>query len=293
MGRPVVWILDAHYQIFRAYYSLPDLRAPDGTPVGALRGYAAVLLKSLARQKPTHLAAAFDFALTSFRNQLYPDYKFGRTEAPEDLEPQFELCEAATRALGIRSYSLEGFEADDVIATLVPALLAQGADVRIVSADKDLGALVSERVSLFDLKTERASGPDEIRERLGVAPELVPDYLTLVGDSADNIPGVRGIGPKTACLLLDAYGGLDRIPRDAAELAHAGVRGAARVAERLAHGGEEIELSRRLVRMRSDLPVETDLEALRYRGADRAELGALLERLGAQKLLERVPRFRE
>ena len=293
MRRPLVWIIDAHYQIFRAYYSLPDLRAPDGTPVGALRGYASVLLKFLARQQPTHLAAAFDFALTSFRNEIYPDYKFGRTEAPEDLEPQFELCEAVTRALGIPSYTLEGFEADDLIATLVPALVDQGADVRIVSADKDLGALVSEHVQRFDLKSERASGPDEIRERLGVPPELVPDYLTLVGDSADNIPGVRGIGPKTAARLLEAYGTLDRIPRDAEELGRLGLRGAARVAERLASGGEEIELSRRLVRMRSDLPVETGLEGLRYWGADPEALEELLNRLGAEKLLERVPRFRE
>ena len=293
MARPLVWILDAHYQIFRAYYSLPDLRAPDGTPVGALRGYAGVLGKFLEDRRPTHLAAAFDFAQTSFRNELYPDYKLGRTEAPEDLEPQFELCERVTRALGIRSYSLEGFEADDLIASLVPALLAQGADARIVSADKDLGALVSGRVDLFDLKTGRGSGPEEIRERLGVSPELVPDYLALVGDSVDNVPGVRGIGAKTAAILLEAYGSIEAIPRDADELAGRGVRGAARVARILEGAGEEIELSRRLVRMRSDLPLDAELEALRWRGPDREALAALLEPLGAQKLLERLLRAGE
>jgi DNA polymerase-1 len=244
MSRPVVWILDAHYQIFRAYYSMPSLEAPDGTPVGAFRGYAAVLIKFLTRQQPTHVVAAFDHALTSFRNEIHADYKLGRTEPPDDLAPQFELCFAVTQALGIPSYSLESYEADDIIATLVSRLIPRGVDVMIISADKDLGALVSERVSLYDLGKEQAAGPKEIEARLGVPPELVGDYLTLVGDAVDNIPGVKGIGAKTAARLLNAYGHLELVPRDADAIGQLGLRGAASIARRLEEGAEAIALSR-------------------------------------------------
>ena len=179
---PRVWLIDAHYQIFRAYHSMPDLRAPDGSAVGALRGYTSALIKFLREQEPTHVAVAYDHDMTSFRNELYPDYKAGRLVAPEDLEPQFELCAEVTRALGIPLYSLEHFEADDIIATLTYRLVERGASVMIVSADKDLGALVTERVALFDLKKLAQSGPTQIEERLGVPPELVSDYLSLAGD---------------------------------------------------------------------------------------------------------------
>jgi DNA polymerase-1 len=291
MSRPLVWLIDAHYQIFRAYYSMPDLQAPDGTPVGALRGYVAVLIKFLARQQPTHVIAAFDHDLTSFRNEIYPEYKEGRVEPPEDLAPQFDLCFAATEALGMPCVSLEDYEADDVIATLVRRLLPRGADVMIVTADKDLGALVSDRVRLYDLAREQESGPKEIEARLGVAPEQVEDFLTLVGDSVDNIPGVRGIGAKTAARLLAAFGSVDLIPRDAESLAAIGLRGAAGIARKLSEGAEQIALSRRLVRMREDLPVDVGLDEARWDGADRPRLEALLGELGAGSLLERVPRF--
>lgn len=291
MSRPLVWLIDAHYQIFRAYYSMPDLTAPDGTPVGALRGYVAVLIKFLTRQEPSHVIAAFDHEMTSFRNEIYAEYKLGRVEPPEDLAPQFDLCFAATEALGIPSVSLEDYEADDVIATLVHRLLPRGVDVMIVSADKDLGALVSDRVGLYDLAREQAAGPKEIRERLGVGPEQVEDFLTLVGDSVDNIPGVRGIGAKTAARLLDAYGSVDLIPRDAGALGTLGLRGAAGIARKLEEGADAIALSRRLVRMRDDLPVDVSLEDACWDGADRPRLEALLGELGAGSLLERVPRF--
>jgi DNA polymerase-1 len=291
MGRPLVWILDAHYQIFRAYHALPDLRAPDGTPTGAVRGYAASLLRLLERQQPTHLAAAFDFALTSFRNQLDARYKLGRTEAPPDLEPQFALCAELTAALGIAVYELADYEADDVIAALVRRLLEQDADAVLVSADKDLGALVGERVRLFDPRRETLAGPAEVRARLGVPPECVADFLALVGDPVDHVPGVPGIGARTAAALLARWGSIDAIPRDPELLAGAGVRSPAAVARSLERAGEQLALSRELVRLRDDLPLKVELDALRWRGADRPRLTALLERLGAQTLLARVPRW--
>jgi DNA polymerase-1 len=288
-----LWLLDSHYQIFRAYHAMPDLRAPDGSPVGALRGYAATLVKLLAQQKPTHVAAAWDHALTSFRNELHAGYKAGRTEAPADLEPQFALCEQVTRALGIPVFGLERFEADDVIATMTARALDEGASVVIATSDKDLGALVSERVALFDPRSERMLGPAEIEERLGVPPELVADFLTLVGDAVDYIPGVKGVGPKTAAALLKRFGRIEDIPRDWREWAGLGLRGAERAARALADGAAAIELARSLVRMRDDLPIRARVADLRWHGADRAALTAFCARLGITGLVERVPRFRD
>ncbi|MCP4004335.1 MAG: exodeoxyribonuclease IX [bacterium] len=291
--RPLVWILDAHYQIFRAYYSMPDLRTPDGAAIGAFRGYTSALVKFLTKQAPTHVVAAYDHAMTSFRNELYESYKEGRTEAPEELEPQFELCAQVTQALGIPVRQLERYEADDVIATLVGALVDQGADVMIITADKDLGALVCDRVALFDLKKEEASGVKEMEARMGVPPELIPDFLTLVGDSVDSIPGVKGIGAKTAAALLNHFGSIEEIPRDAAEWVGVDLRGAKSIARKLAGADEAIALSRELVRMRDDLPIDSSLENFRYLGAEKAQLSALFGRLGVNKVLDRVPRFRE
>jgi len=290
---PLAYLVDAHYQIFRAYHSMPDLRAPDGRPVGAVRGYANTLLKFLREQAPTHVAAAFDFSMRSFRNTLYADYKKGRTEAPEDLEPQFGLCEALTRALGIPVYQQADYEADDVLATLVRRLREEDAQVAIITRDKDLGALVDDQVCLFDLKEGVRSGPDEIEARLGVPPALVPDYLALVGDAVDGIPGVPGIGAKTGARLLHAFGALDAIPREVDLIRATGVRGAERIAKSLVEHAELLELSRELVRMRSDLELEASLEVLRYRGADRATLEPLLVGLGAERLLDRVPQWCE
>ena len=229
--------------------------------------------------------------MTSFRNELWSEYKAGRTEAPEDLEPQFELCAEVTRALGLPVYSLERFEADDVIATLTRKLLARGAEVVIVTADKDLGALVSDRVRLYDLKKQESQGPDEIRERMGVPPERIPEFLALVGDAVDNVPGVRGIGAKTGAALLNHFGALAHIPRDFEGWKELELRGKRRAFDCLYAGTGELELSRRLVELQRDLPLDVKLRDLRYRGAHREPLEQLLGRLGADSLLERVTRF--
>jgi DNA polymerase-1 len=289
--RPTVWLLDSHYSIFRAYYAMPDLHAPDGTPVGALRGYASQLVKLLVKQRPTHVAAAWDNELTSFRNELHAGYKAGRTEAPADLAPQFALCAEVTRALGVPVFGMERFEADDVIATLTARALDEGADVVISTSDKDLGALVSERVSIFDPRSETLMGPAEIEARLGVAPDLVPDFLTLVGDAVDNIPGVAGIGAKTAATLLKRFGRIEDIPADPIEWAGLALRGSARTARALVDGRDAIALARQLVRMRDDLPIEARVADLRWNGADRATLAAFCARLGISGLADRVPRY--
>ena len=286
-----VWLIDGYYQVFRNYYSMPDLRAPDGMPIGAFRGYASTLIKFLREQHPTHVAVAWDHDMTSFRNEIYADYKAGRVEAPEDLAPQLPLCARVTESLGIPLYSLANFEADDVIASMTRKLLAKGAEVVIVTADKDLGALVSDRVSLFDLKREQAQGPDEIRERMGVPPSLVTEFLALVGDAVDNVPGVTGIGAKSGAALLNHFGSLDAIPADFELWKEFELRGKQRAYDCFIEGREQLELSRRLVELQSDLPLEFGLRELQYRGARREPLEDLLEPLGAASLLERVDRF--
>ncbi len=290
-GRSRVWLVDGFYQIFRNYYSMPDLRAPDGTPIGAFRGYTSTLIKFLREQRPTHVGVAWDHAMTSFRNDLWSGYKAGRTEPPEDLAPQLPLCAQVTEALGIPVYARESFEADDVIATLTRKLLSKGAEVVIVTADKDLGALVSDRVSLFDLKRAEHQGPREIRERMGVPPERVTEYLALVGDAVDNVPGVAGIGAKTGAALLNHFGALDRIPDDFERWKQLELRGKQRAFDCLAQGREQLALSRRLVELQRDLPIDVKLGDLRYRGARREPLEDLLDGLGAAALVERVDRF--
>jgi DNA polymerase-1 len=267
------------------------MEAPDGTPVGAVRGYLQTLIGLLREFSPRYIGAAGDFALTSFRNDLYADYKKGRTEAPADLEPQFGRCEEVTRALGIPYYSVREFEADDVIATLVDKLRSTNARVWIVTRDKDLGALASRQVGLLDPSGRTRSGPEEIEARFGVPPKLIPDYLSLVGDPTDRIPGVRGIGAATARVLLRHFGGIDRIPLDEPSWEGVGLPKPRRVRERFERGQKELELSRELVRLRADLPIDVDLGALRYEGAIRGELSPLLERLGLTGLLSRVPRW--
>lgn len=288
-----VYLLDVYYLIFRAYHALPGLEAPDGRSVGAIRGYVQTVLRLLRKLEPAYIGAAADFALTSFRNDLYPDYKRGRTEAPPDLEPQFETCARATRALGIPYYELENFEADDVIATLVKKLAPSGARITIVSRDKDLWSLVSRTVGLMDPRGSERVGRASVKRRIGVPPELVPDYLALAGDAVDRIPGVRGVGAKTARELLRHFGGIDRIPLEPEGWSGIELRNPERVRERLREGQKSLSLSRELVRLRDDLPIGVELEDLRYRGADRSELSPLLEGLGLARLLEGVPRWRE
>jgi DNA polymerase-1 len=290
---PSVYLLDAHFLIFRAYHALPAMRAPDGTPVGAVRGYSQTLLRLIRELEPGYIAAAADFALTSFRNDLYADYKKGRTEAPAELEPQFSLCEEVTCALGIPFFSLRDFEADDVIATLVKRLEPVGVRIWIITRDKDLAVLVSESVGLLDPSSGERAGPEAVTSRFGVPPKLVSDYLALVGDAADRVPGVRGIGPTAARALLLHFGGAADLSLDERAWNGIGLRHPERVRETLRKGWEDLPLWRELVRLRDDLPLDVDLSDLCYRGADRGELTPLLGRLGLDGLLSRVPRWND
>jgi len=291
---PLVHLIDGPVYVFRAYYSLPPMSAPDGTPTNAAYGFANTLVKYLADTDATHVAVAFDFSDESFRSELEPGYKAQRGETPEDLAPQFDLCRRISRALGIRVFEHERFEADDLLATLAERLVDEGARARIVTTDKDLAQLVREdgRIVTYDLARDEVRDADGVRARFGVDPEQIPDYLGLVGDGVDNLPGVPGVGPKSASAALRAFGQIEHIPSDPLAWADLGVRGARRVAGLIDSHRERALKTRDLATVRRDAPgVDADLDAVAYRGADPAAVETLFDELGWQRIADRIPRW--
>lgn len=288
-----VHLVDAHLYIFRAYHSLPEMRAPDGTPTHAAYGFANTLIKLLAERAPRHAACCFDFALTSFRNELFAGYKASRgTEAPPDLEPQFALCKEVAAALGLAVLEAPGYEADDVIATLCTAVMRAGGRAVVVSGDKDLAQLVTADggVVLFDLARERTLDAAAVRERFGVAPERIPDWLALVGDTSDDLPGVPGFGPKRAAAAIGAFGGLEAMPDEPEAWDGAGVRGTARLAGALTAHRERALRVRELATVVRDVPgLPAEPDALAWRGPDAGAFAALAERLGWRGIVRRLP----
>jgi 5'-3' exonuclease len=277
--------------VFRSYYAVPPMHAPDGTLVNAAHGFTGTLVRMLTELRPTHFACALDEAMTSFRNALFEGYKEGRTEAPADLEPQFDLCEEAIRALGVASLVAKDFEADDLIATAADAVIAAGADAVVVTTDKDLAQLVREdgRVVLLDFAKGQRHDAAGVRARFGVAPAQIPDWLALVGDAVDKLPGVPGIGPKSAGQLLAAFGSLDAIPTATEPWRRIGLRGADALAARFAEHRERAFVVRELARLRHDAPgAALALDAFAWRGPDRERADAFFGRLGWEGLARRV-----
>ncbi|PHS29081.1 MAG: DNA polymerase I [Robiginitomaculum sp.] len=252
-------LVDGSGYIFRAYHALPPLtRKSDGMPVGAVSGYCNMLWKLIAdmrdEEKATHLAVIFDAKGPTFRNDIYGQYKAHRPPAPEDLVPQFSLVREATRAFGLPSVELAGFEADDLIATYARHAEGVGANTTIISSDKDLMQLVSDRISLYDTMKSRRLGPAEVMEKFGVGPDKVIEVQALAGDSADNVPGVPGIGVKTAALLINEYGSLDTLLERAGEIKQNKRR------ENLIEFADLARVSRELVTLRTDVPMPDDPE---------------------------------
>ncbi|MEL1251609.1 DNA polymerase I [Aurantiacibacter gilvus] len=285
-----LYLVDGSAYIFRAYHRLPPLTNPEGTPVGAVYGYTTMLWK-LAEDLdkadgPTHLAVVLDKSGKSFRNEIYPEYKANRPPAPEDLVPQFPLIRDATRAFSLPLIEEPDVEADDMIATYARAAQRQGWDVTIVSSDKDLMQLVGEvdgaRIDMLDtMKSNRIYIP-EVEEKFGVAPELVGDVLALMGDSVDNIPGIFGVGPKTASKLIAEHGNLT------AALDSAGEMKTSKLKERLLEHRADAELSRVLVTLKEDCDLPMPLEEFKLDGVPPEPLAAFLETHGFNSLLKRL-----
>ncbi|NML75321.1 DNA polymerase I [Rhizobium sp. S-51] len=285
-----LFLIDGSGFIFRAFHALPPLtRKSDGLPVGAVSGFCNMLWKLLTDARdtsvgvtPSHLAVIFDYSSKTFRKELYPEYKANRSAPPEELVPQFGLIREATRAFNLPCIETEGFEADDIIATYARAAEAIGADVTIVSSDKDLMQLVTPNVHMYDSMKDKQIGIPEVVEKWGVPPEKMIDLQSLTGDSTDNIPGIPGIGPKTAAQLLEEYGDLDTL------LARAGEIKQVKRRENIVANVELARLSRQLVTLRTDVPLDLPLDSLSLEKQDGPRLIGFLKAMEFTTLTRRV-----
>jgi len=284
---PVLYLVDASVFVFRAWFSVPvEFADRDGNPVNAVHGFARLLGELLERKAPGRIAIAFDESLeTSYRNEIYPAYKANREPAPPELKRQFALCRELVRALGVAEYGSSRYEADDIIGTLATRARAADVPVTIVSRDKDLTQLVGRHDTYWDAVADVRYRYDDIEERFGVVPERMADFLALMGDAVDNIPGVPGVGRKTAATLLKHFDTLPGVFDNLDAVPKLKFRGAAFVAQSLREHREEAFLSRQLTGIACDMPLAAGLEDLGRRAPDFASLDELYERLGFGRML--------
>jgi len=276
-----LYLVDGSSYIYRAYYAIRHLSSPTGFPTNAIYGFIQMLLKLLKDYDPQHVAIVFDAGRTTFRTEMYPDYKANRAAMPDDLRMQMEPIREVVRAFNIPSLELQGYEADDIIGALAGRFAARGGKVVVVTGDKDLMQIVTDHVTLLDTMKGKESGIAEVVERFGVGPELVTDILGLAGDSSDNIPGVPGIGEKTATKLILEFGSLDQLLERANE-----VKG--KNGEKLREFREQALLSRRLATIECNVPLEVALETLTAQEPDQETLNTIFKRFGFTSLIKEL-----
>ncbi|MDA7583480.1 DNA polymerase I, partial [bacterium] len=284
------YLIDGSGYIFRAYYALPPLtRKSDGLPTGAVSGFCSMLFKLLEDsksdqnlQKPTHFAVIFDSARKTFRNDIYSDYKANRSEAPDDLAPQFEYIRKSVLAFNLPSVDLPNYEADDLIATYVEKILKIGAKVTIVSSDKDLMQLYKKGVRIFDPMKNKFISDEDIFTKFGVDASKVIDVQSLAGDSSDNVPGVPGIGVKTAAELINKYGTLEKLLKSADEIKQNKRR------ETLIENKDKALISKQLVTLMKDAPTNRELSEFKLKDIDKDKLYAFLREMEFNRLLSSV-----
>ena len=287
------YLIDGSGYIFRAYYALPPLsRKSDGLPTGAVSGFCSMLFKLLedsraddSNERPTHFAVIFDSARKNFRNDIFKDYKANRSEAPEDLAPQFEYIRKSVKAFNLPCVELLNYEADDLIATYAKQISKLGAKVTVISSDKDLMQLVSKDIRLYDPMKNKVIGEKEVIEKFGVKPDQVIDVQSLAGDSSDNIPGVPGIGVKTAAELINKYKNLDTLLKKASEIKQNKRR------ETLIENKDKALLSRKLVTLKSNVPVTDELESFILKDIDKKILFNFLREMEFNRLLSQAISF--
>ena len=276
---PTLYLIDGHAQIFRAYFAIRGgMNSPvTGESTHAVFGFAGMLIKLFQQFHPSYVVMAIDMPGKTFRDELYPQYKATREAAPEDLGPQIQRILEMTKLFGIPIIGISGAEADDVIATIAHRVVADPAcreiDVRVVSKDKDLEQLLNDRVTMFDIHTDTTIDAAALKANKGITPAQVIDMLTLMGDSVDNVPGVEGVGPKTAAELIAQWGTLDNLIAHAGEIK--GKRG-----EKLREAIPRLALSKQLVTLRHDVPIDFELARADVRGLKLELLGPILKELG-------------
>src|ERR1700735_4200119 len=274
-------LVDGSGFIFRAFHAIPDMTRADGTHVNAVFGFCNMLQKLLIDLKAENIAVIFDAGRKTFRNDIYPEYKAHRPPPPEELIPQFALIREATRAYGVPSMKSAGFEADDLIAAYAREAVGKKRNVRIVSSDKDLMQLIRPGVEMFDPMKATAIGEEEVFKKFGVAPDKVIDVQSLAGDSTDNVPGVPGIGVKTAAELINEYGDLENLLKSAGKIKQPKRR------ELLTEHAEKARISQRLVVLDDNAPMPEPLEKLKRRPDHLQELIKFLQEQGFRSLLTR------
>ncbi|MDB2353234.1 DNA polymerase I [Candidatus Pelagibacter bacterium] len=287
------YLVDGSGYIFRAYYALPPLsRKSDGLPTGAVSGFCSMLFKLLedarsdeSKHKPTHFAVIFDSARKNFRNEIYSDYKANRAEAPDDLAPQFEYIRKSVEAFNLPSIELLNYEADDLIATYAKKITEAGAKVTVISSDKDLMQLVSNKIRLFDPMKSKVIGEKEVLEKFGVKPHQVIDVQSLAGDSSDNVPGVPGIGVKTAAELINKYKNLENLLNKASEIPQNKRR------ETLLSNKNKAELSKKLVTLKDDVPVKNEPNEFIIKDINKDKLYEFLRDMEFNRLLSQAISF--
>jgi len=284
----VVYVLDVSFFTFRAYHALPPLNTEDGLPTNAVHGVATMLEKLIRTEKPQYVAACFDSPGQTFRNDLYPQYKANRDEPDEDLRRQFPYVRRLIEAMSIRCLDDPRYEADDLLGSLAAKMTAAGYDVVLVTGDKDLMQCVNDHVSLYDPVKDVRVGAAQVVEKFGVPPDAVTDVQGLMGDSTDNIPGVRGVGPKTATALIQHFHSLEALLADTAQVEQIAIRGAAGVRRKVEESADMARLSKSLATVKSDIPLELTADDLRFVSLHTPELVSLAEELEMRNFASRV-----
>lgn len=286
---PTVCLIDASIYIFRAYFSLPDRwHSPEGNPVNALYGYIRFLFSVLNTREHTHLAAAFDESLGScFRNDIYPQYKCSRAFPDEELAFQLEACQQFTDLMGITALASERYEADDIIATLARICREHNQSVSIVTRDKDLGQLLATDGDMWwDFTSDKRFTKHSFSGHFGVQPEQMVDYLALVGDSVDDVPGVPGIGTKTAAALLKQFGSVEQLYQRLNEVAESQLRGAKRVFKQLQEHRQQVSMAKQLVTLHDRVPITTNYDDLQWQPVEVEEVECFLQEFGLYRALK-------
>ena len=287
MSQPPVYLVDASVYIFRAWFSLPDefLNAA-GQPTNAVYGFSGFLCSLLEQTQARRVGVAFDESLTtSYRTEIYPEYKANRDPAPEELKRQFAWARGVAEAMGLKCYGDPRYEADDIIGTLSEYWRGQGHNVCVITSDKDLAQLVRDGDHWWDFSRNQKLTAQGIREKFGVSPEQIADYLALTGDSVDNIPGVPGVGPKSASALLAHFGDLDAIFTRLAEVEHLSIRGAKSLMNKLREHRAAAELARQLTVIHTEVPCALEEPEIRRGETDEARLNELFDDLAFGPML--------
>ncbi|WP_297888080.1 5'-3' exonuclease H3TH domain-containing protein [Sulfurihydrogenibium sp.] len=274
-------LIDGSSYLYRAYYALPPLTAPDGTPTGAIYGFVRMLLKLLSTFNTPYIAVVFDRPEKTVRHEIYKEYKATRKETPNDLQIQIPKIKEIINLLGIKILEIPGYEADDIIATIAKKAENQNFEVIIVTPDKDMNQLIDEKIKIYNPIKDEIVDTQKIVEKYGIKPNQFIDYLVLVGDSIDNIPGVKGVGPKTATTLLQEYGTVDNILENKDKLKGKIKESFQTITK------EDIQLLKSLVKLHK-IDLELDLESLKKEKPDLIKLKEIFEKLGFKSLIKEI-----